>query len=74
MQPLRFIQQDPANRRTEAAHFHFRYAKLDFANFANQPFANQGNQDSRFTNAPREDHCTPEPFRMKCVGKTCCAT
>ena len=22
----------------------------------------------------REDHCTPEKFRMECVGKTCCAT
>jgi hypothetical protein len=22
---------------------------------------------------PREDHYTPESFRMECVGKTCCA-
>jgi hypothetical protein len=21
----------------------------------------------------REDHYTPESFRMECVGKTCCA-
>jgi hypothetical protein len=33
---------------------------------------------NRATNLLREDHCTPESFRiyfrMKCVGKTCCAT
>jgi hypothetical protein len=75
MQPLRFIQQDIVRiREPKAAHFYFRPAELHFANFANRLFANQGNQDSRFTNAPREDYCTPEQFRMKCVGKTCCAT
>ncbi|PYX50106.1 MAG: hypothetical protein DMG79_06880 [Acidobacteria bacterium] len=21
----------------------------------------------------RDDHCTPEKYRMECVGKTCCA-
>ena len=43
-------------------------------------FATQGNQGSRKT--PRRsfltrsliaDHCTPEKYRMECVGKTCCA-
>jgi hypothetical protein len=84
MQPLRFIQQDivanPSQRRT--LQLPARPTKLDklaFANFADRLsqisfFANQGNQDSRSTNAPREDYCTPEQFRMKCVGKTCCAT
>src|ERR1700721_360108 len=28
---------------------------------------------NRACEVQREDHCTPEPFRMKCVGKTCCA-
>ena len=43
-------------------------------------FATQGNQGSRKT--PRrsltvfivdQDHCTPEKYRLECVGKTCCA-
>jgi hypothetical protein len=41
--------------------------------FLSQPaLANQGNQDSR-ERISREDHYTPENFRMECVGKTCCA-
>jgi hypothetical protein len=75
MQPSRFVTAgNPANPQTEAAHFHFWSAKLESRKLTNQLFANQGNQDSRSANAPREDHCTPEQFRMKCVGKTCCAT
>jgi hypothetical protein len=50
--------------------------------FTNQTFANQISQTRetkiRATNLLREDHCKPESFRMcfrmKCVGKTCCAT
>jgi hypothetical protein len=46
--------------------------------FTNQTFANPISQTretkNRATNLLREDHCTPDQFRMKCVGKTCCAT
>jgi hypothetical protein len=40
-------------------------------------FRNSGKPRIALTNKLREDHCTPESFRiefrMKCVGKTCCA-
>jgi hypothetical protein len=48
-----------------AAHFYFGAAKQSF-----QP--TRENQESRLR-ISRENHCTPEYFRMECVGKTCCA-
>jgi hypothetical protein len=77
MQPLPFIfnqqtnQQDiPVNPQAPAAHFCFRPRSSTFTNRLSQIRETK----NRATNLLREDHCTPEPIRMKCVGKTCCAT
>jgi hypothetical protein len=78
MQPLRFIQQatSSASARTPentAAHFCFQLSNQSFsqpASFSNQQI--RENQDSR-ERISREDHYTPEKFRMECVGKTRCA-
>jgi len=36
-------------------------------------FRKSGKPRIALTEELREDHCTPESFRMKCVGKSCCA-
>jgi len=47
------------------------------SHFRNRTVANRLSQiretKNRATKPLREGHCTPEPVRMKCVGKTCCA-
>jgi hypothetical protein len=68
MQPLRFIQQAIPRIRGPKQHTSTAGPPIRVS----QNFANQGNQESRLR-ITREDHYTPEKFRMECVGKTCCA-
>jgi hypothetical protein len=81
MQPLPFfavkqtIQQEIfANPQAPAAHFCFQSA----VQLLQTRLSQSRETKNRATNLLREDHCTPESFRMcfrmKCVGKTCCAT
>jgi hypothetical protein len=53
---------NPQTERTKARRYLRKYN-----------FRNSGKPRIALTKLPREDHCTPDQFRMKCVGKTCCA-
>jgi hypothetical protein len=59
MQPLRFIPQANSRIRTDAAHFYFGPTRLDFR----KP-RKSGKPRIAPMNLPREDHCTPEKFRI----------
>jgi hypothetical protein len=75
-QDIYFIQQNVfANPQAPAAHFCFRSAaQLLQTDFRKSVFRKSGKPRIAPTNLPREDHYMPESCRMKCVGKTCCAT
>jgi hypothetical protein len=65
-----FIAEQPNYFRKTGSAAHFQPS-------GPQPyFRNSGKPRIAPTNKPREDHCTPESFRiefrMKCVGKTRC--
>src|SRR5579863_179581 len=69
MQPLRFIPQANSRIRTGAAHFCFGPTRLDFRKPRKSVFRKSGKPRIAPTNLLREDHCTPEKLRMKCVWK-----
>src|ERR1700720_615578 len=46
-------------------------AQVPYFNFARLSFRDTGKPRLRARH--RDDHCTPEKYRMECVGKTCCA-
>ena len=73
MQPFDFVRQSirmpDRGTLTDPSIKQFNLAQADSTNQLSHRNRETKNRARRL----REDHYTPEKFRMECVGKTCCA-